>query len=92
LYNTSTLKRSESGGGQVSQKNQNEATRTEENSVSRTWAKSTTSRMQKGGDLYIRPLTRTEMTAPLAWHEQQLSVCRRYGELADGTIGYAVVR
>lgn len=56
-----------------------------------TWARSTTSRMQKGGDLYRRPLTRTEMVAPLAWHEKQLAVCRRYGELADGTIGYEVV-
>jgi len=57
-----------------------------------TWARDTTRRMQKGGDLYRRPLTRAEMTAPLAWHEQQLAVCRRYGELADGTIGYEVVR
>jgi len=56
-----------------------------------TWARSTMSRMQKGGDLYRRPLTRVEMTAPLAWHEKQLAVCRRYGELADGTIGYEVV-
>jgi hypothetical protein len=60
-------------------------------SIIDTWARSTTSRMQKGGDLYRRPLTRAEMTAPLAWHEQQLAVCRRYGELADGTIGYEVV-
>lgn len=66
-------------------------TRSEENSISRTWAKATTRRMQKGGDLYRRPLTRAEMTAPLAWHEQQLAVCRRYGELADGTIGFEVV-
>ena len=56
------------------------------------WAKSTTSRMQKGGDLYIRPLTRVEMIAPLAWHEKQMAVCRRYGELSDGSIGYEVVR
>lgn len=56
-----------------------------------TWARSTTSRMQKGGDLYRRPLSRAEMVAPLAWHEKQLAVCRRYGELADGTIGYEVV-
>lgn len=63
----------------------------EENSISRTWAKATTRRMQKGGDLYRRPLTRSEMTAPLAWHEQQMAVCRRYGELADGTVGYEVV-
>lgn len=57
-----------------------------------TWAKATTSRMRKGGDLYVRPLTRSEMIAPLAWHEKQLAVCRRYGELADGTIGHEVVR
>lgn len=47
--------------------------------------------MQKGGDLYQRPLTRAEMTAPVAWHEKQLAVARRYGEREDGTIGYAVV-
>jgi hypothetical protein len=56
------------------------------------WAKATTSRMNRGGDLYIRPLTRGEMLAPLAWHEKQLAVCRRYGELADGSIGYEVVK
>lgn len=56
-----------------------------------TWNKGTTARMQKGGDLYIRPLTRAEMIAPLAWHEKQLAVCRRYGELADGSIGYEIV-
>lgn len=48
-------------------------------------------RMNPGGDLYKRPLTRVEMTAPLAWHEKQLAVVRRYGELADGTIGVEVV-
>ena len=47
--------------------------------------------MQKGGDLYRRPLSRAEMTAPLAWHEKQEAVCRRFGELADGTIGYEIV-
>lgn len=56
-----------------------------------TWARATTSRMQPGGDLYIRPKTRAEMTAPLAWHEQRLAVCRRYGVLADGTLGYEAV-
>ena len=60
-------------------------------SITESWGRATTRRMQPGGDLYIRPLTRAEMTAPLAWHEQQLAVCRRYGELADGTIGYEVV-
>lgn len=59
--------------------------------IQKTWARSTTSRMQPGSDLYRRPLTRDEMTAPLAWHEKQLAVCRRYGELADGTIGWEVV-
>lgn len=59
--------------------------------ITQTWARSTTRRMQKGGDLYVRPLTRAEMLAPLAWHEKQLAVCRRYGELADGSIGYEVV-
>ena len=61
-------------------------------SITDTWAAGTTSRMKKGGDLYRRPLTRAEMTAPLAWHEQQLAVCRRYGELADGTIGSEIVK
>lgn len=59
--------------------------------IQKIWARDTTSRMQPGGDLYRRPLTRDEMTAPLAWHEEQLAVCRRYGELADGTIGWEVV-
>lgn len=55
------------------------------------WAKQTTSRMQKGGDLYREPMTREQMTAPLAWHEKHLAVARRYGVLEDGTIGFAVV-
>ncbi len=55
------------------------------------WNASAASRMKKGGDLYRRPLTREEMTAPLDWMEKQMAVCRRYGELADGTIGYEVV-
>lgn len=59
--------------------------------ITETWAKSTIARMKDGGDLYIRPKTRAEMTAPLAWHEKQLAVCRRYGELIDGTIDYEVV-
>lgn len=60
-------------------------------SIIDSWNASAASRMKKGGDLYRRPLTRAEMTAPLAWHEEQMAVCRRYGELADGTIGYEVV-
>jgi hypothetical protein len=44
--------------------------------------------MQPGGDLYRRPLTRPEMTAPLSWHERQLAVVNRYGELEDGTVGW----
>lgn len=60
--------------------------------INETWAKHTTRRMQAGGDLYLRPLTRSEMSAPLAWHEKQLAVCRRYGVLADGSIGHEVVR
>lgn len=48
-------------------------------------------RMNKGGDLYRRPLNRAEMTAPLEWHERQMAVCYRYGELEDGTMGYEVV-
>ena len=55
------------------------------------WARSTTRRMQPGGDLYRRPLTRAEMLAPVAWHEQQMAVAYRYGELVDGTVGHAVV-
>ena len=53
------------------------------------WAKSTTARMQPGGDLYRQPKSREEMTAPLAWHELQLAVCVRFGVLADGSIGFA---
>lgn len=49
------------------------------------------SRMNPGGDLYIRPLTRAEMLAPLAWHELQMAVSFRYGELADGSIGHEKV-
>ncbi|MCR4301609.1 MAG: hypothetical protein NUV51_08355 [Sulfuricaulis sp.] len=60
--------------------------------ITENWGKATASRMREGGDLYIRPKTRAEMTAPLAWHEKQLAVCRRYGELADGSVGYEVVR
>lgn len=56
-----------------------------------TWAKATTSRMQLGGDLYRRPLSRAEMVAPLKWWEQQLARVWRYGELADGTIGWESV-
>jgi hypothetical protein len=58
--------------------------------ITKTWARATTARMQPGGDLYVRPLTRAEMVAPLAWHEKQLAVCHRYGELADGSIGFEV--
>jgi len=43
--------------------------------IERAWARDTTARMQSGGDLYHRPLTREEMTAPLA----------------DGSIGFEVV-
>lgn len=60
-------------------------------SIEKAWARSTTSRMQPGGDLHRRPLTRAEMTAPKAWHELQLAVCRRYGERADGSVGFEVV-
>ncbi len=59
--------------------------------ITKAWARATTARMKPGGDLYKRPLTRAEMLAPLAWHEAQLAVCRRYGELADGSIGWARV-
>lgn len=58
-------------------------------SITETWARATTSRMQKGGDLYRRPLSRTEMTAPLSWSESQLAVVWRFGELEDGTLGWA---
>lgn len=56
------------------------------------WNRSTTRRMQPGGDLYCRPLTRAEMTAPLAWHEEQMARVNRYGELADGTIGWERIK
>lgn len=45
-------------------------------------------RMNPGGDLYRRPWSRAEMLAPLAWHEQQLAIVNRYGELEDGSIGW----
>lgn len=60
-------------------------------SILDTWARATTSRMLPGGDLYKRPLTREQMQAPLMWHELQLAVARRYGELEDGSVGYEVV-
>lgn len=60
--------------------------------ITETWARSTTSRMQKGGDLYRRTLTRAEMTAPETWAEKQQARVRRYGELEDGTIGWALAR
>jgi len=61
-------------------------------SITDTWAAGTTSRMQKGGDLYRAPLSRESMTAPLAWHEKQLAVCHRYGAVADGSIGWEIVK
>lgn len=48
-------------------------------------------RMQPGGDLYRRPLTAAEMAAPLTWAEEQLACVWRYGELADGSIGFVKV-
>lgn len=54
----------------------------------RTWAESTTSRVQPGGDLYRAPLSREQMLAPLTWAERQLAVVWRYGELANGEIGW----
>jgi hypothetical protein len=57
-------------------------------SITDAWARSTTERMKPGGDLYQRPLSRTEMVAPLTWMEKQLAVVWRYGELADGSIGW----
>lgn len=48
-------------------------------------------RCAPGGDLYIAPMTRAQMIAPLAWHEKQLAVCRRFGVLADGSIGHQIV-
>jgi hypothetical protein len=56
------------------------------------WARDTTSRLQPGGDLYRRPLSREEMLAPLAWHEEMLARVHRYGELADGSIGWAAIK
>lgn len=49
-------------------------------------------RMRAGGDLAMRVKPREEMLAPLAWHEKQLAVVRRYGVLSSGAIGFAVVR
>ena len=61
-------------------------------SITDAWAKSTTARRQPGGDLYRRPMTREQMTAPLAWHEQQMARVHRYGVLADGTLGWVCVK
>lgn len=60
--------------------------------ITTTWAKATTRRMQPGGDLYRRPLTRAEMTAPESWSEAQMGAVHRYGEREDGTIGWVKVR
>ncbi len=57
-------------------------------SILDTWARSTMRRLAAGGDLHRRPLTRAEMTAPLAWHEEQLARPRRFGELEGGGVGY----
>lgn len=50
------------------------------------------SRYRKGGDLYKTPKSREEMLAPLAWHEEHMATAYRYGELADGSIGYRRVK
>lgn len=63
-----------------------------EHDITKAWARCTTLRMQKGGDLYRRPLTREEMTAPLAWHEEHMARVHRYGVRADGTIGWERVK
>ncbi len=55
------------------------------------WAKSTTRRIKKGGDLYRAPLTAEQMSAPLAWHEKQMAVAYRYGVLSDGSVGHKKV-
>lgn len=52
----------------------------------------TSGRMKPGGDLYRRPLTALEMTAPLAWHEEHMATVWRYGNLEDGTIGWLKVK
>lgn len=48
-------------------------------------------RMQKGGDLYRRPLTPSELVAPLTWYELQTPVVWRYGETREGYVGFARV-
>jgi hypothetical protein len=48
--------------------------------------------MQKGGDLYRRPLSQEEMTAPETWAEKQMARVHRYGVRADGTIGFQQIR
>ena len=60
--------------------------------IQKIWNKTTTIRRKKGGDLYVRPLSREEMTAPLKWHEEQMASVWRYGVLKDGTIGYEKVK
>lgn len=57
-------------------------------SISDAWARDHALRMKPGGDLYMRPLTRAEMLAPLTWAEKQLARVHRYGVRADGSIGY----
>lgn len=60
--------------------------------IGKAWARSTTLRQRKGGDLYTEPLSKEEMNAPLAWHEEQMAVAVRYGVLDDGSIGYKKVK
>lgn len=48
-------------------------------------------RMQKGGDLYRRPLTPSELVAPLTWYERQNFVVWRYGATREGYVGFARV-
>ena len=62
------------------------------NDIITSWNRSTVNRMKKGGDLYRRPMTRAEMVAPLKWHEEQMARVHRYGELADGSVGWEVLK
>lgn len=39
-----------------------------------------------------RAMSRDEMTAPLAWHEEQLARVHRFGDIGDGTVGYVRIR
>ena len=61
--------------------------------IGETWAKATTARMAKGGDLYRRPMTREEMTLSVTLAGSRadvLAAARRLArETEPGAMGMA---